>query len=90
MTSLSDDPADEQWLDDQAGRIVKYDAPGISVDMSLLEMLDVVNEGLIKGGEDPIAFDHDCREGICGSCGFMINGVQSSCFILSALEYFHK
>jgi succinate dehydrogenase / fumarate reductase iron-sulfur subunit len=43
--------------------------------MSFLEMLDVVNEGLIQKGEEPIAFDHDCREGICGSCGFMINGV---------------
>jgi succinate dehydrogenase / fumarate reductase iron-sulfur subunit len=45
-----------------------------SPDMSFLEMLDVVNEGLIAKGEDPIAFDHDCREGICGMCGFMING----------------
>ena len=43
--------------------------------MSFLEMLDVVNEGLIEKGEEPIAFDHDCREGICGSCGVMINGV---------------
>jgi succinate dehydrogenase / fumarate reductase, iron-sulfur subunit len=58
-----------------AGRIVSYDAPGISTDMSFLEMLDVVNERLIKAGDDPIAFDHDCREGICGSCGLMINGM---------------
>jgi succinate dehydrogenase / fumarate reductase, iron-sulfur subunit len=57
------------------GRMVRYDAPGISPDMSFLEMLDVVNESLIERGEDPIAFDHDCREGICGSCGMMINGV---------------
>jgi len=57
------------------GKMVRYDAPGISADMSFLEMLDVVNEGLIARGEEPIAFDHDCREGICGMCGFMINGV---------------
>jgi succinate dehydrogenase / fumarate reductase, iron-sulfur subunit len=57
------------------GRFVRYDAPGISPDMSFLEMLDVVNDRLIQSGESPIAFDHDCREGICGSCGMMINGV---------------
>ena len=56
------------------GRFVTYDAPNISTDMSFLEMLDVVNEGLTAKGEDPIAFDHDCREGICGSCGVTING----------------
>ncbi len=59
---------------DQPGRMVTYDAPDISPDMSFLEMLDVVNERLIAGGEEPIAFEHDCREGICGSCGLMING----------------
>jgi succinate dehydrogenase / fumarate reductase iron-sulfur subunit len=58
-----------------AGGLVRYDASDLSPDMSFLEMLDVVNEGLIHKGEDPIAFDHDCREGICGSCGMMINGV---------------
>ena len=58
-----------------AGRFVEYQAPGISPDASFLEMLDVVNERLIENGEVPIAFDHDCREGICGSCGLMINGV---------------
>src|SRR5215203_211828 len=58
-----------------AGSMVRYDAKDISPDMSFLEMLDVVNEGLIERGEDPIAFDHDCREGICGMCGLMINGV---------------
>ena len=57
------------------GRFVTYDATDVSPDMSFLEMLDVVNEGLITSGQDPIAFDHDCREGICGSCGVMINGV---------------
>jgi succinate dehydrogenase / fumarate reductase iron-sulfur subunit len=58
-----------------AGGFATYDARDVSPDMSFLEMLDVVNEGLIGRGEEPIAFDHDCREGICGSCGFMINGV---------------
>jgi succinate dehydrogenase / fumarate reductase iron-sulfur subunit len=58
-----------------AGSLVTYAAPDISPDMSFLEMLDVVNERLIGGGEEPIAFDHDCREGICGTCGLMINGV---------------
>src|SRR5499433_1798952 len=57
------------------GQFVEYTAEDISPDMSFLEMLDVVNEGLIKRGEDPIAFDHDCREGICGTCGMVINGV---------------
>jgi succinate dehydrogenase / fumarate reductase iron-sulfur subunit len=58
-----------------AGRFVEYQAKEITPDMSFLEMLDIVNEELIKKGEEPIAFDHDCREGICGSCGMMINGV---------------
>ena len=58
----------------QPGKMVTYDAPDISPDMSFLEMLDVVNERLILKGEDPIAFDHDCREGICGTCGMVING----------------
>jgi succinate dehydrogenase iron-sulfur subunit len=57
------------------GRFATYDAKDISPDMSFLEMLDVVNERLIGRGEDPIAFDHDCREGICGACGVVINGV---------------
>jgi succinate dehydrogenase / fumarate reductase iron-sulfur subunit len=56
------------------GRFVTYSAPGISPDMSFLEMLDVVNERLIESGDTPIAFDHDCREGICGTCGMVING----------------
>ncbi|HSM16016.1 MAG TPA: succinate dehydrogenase/fumarate reductase iron-sulfur subunit [Gemmatimonadales bacterium] len=59
----------------EAGRLVTYDVPDASPDMSFLEMLDVVNERLIERGEEPIAFDHDCREGICGSCSLMINGV---------------
>jgi succinate dehydrogenase / fumarate reductase iron-sulfur subunit len=60
---------------DAPGKMVRYDAPDVSPDMSFLEMLDVLNERLIERGESPIAFDHDCREGICGSCGLMINGV---------------
>ncbi len=56
------------------GRMVEYAAHDISPDMSFLEMLDVVNERLTEKGEEPIAFDHDCREGICGSCSLMING----------------
>jgi len=57
-----------------AGRFVTYKAEDISPDMSFLEMLDVVNERLIVRGDAPIAFDHDCREGICGTCGMVING----------------
>ena len=57
------------------GRMVRYEANDVNRDMSMLELLDVVNEGLILKGEEPIAFEHDCREGICGSCGFMINGI---------------
>jgi succinate dehydrogenase / fumarate reductase iron-sulfur subunit len=56
------------------GRFVTYEAPDISPDMSFLEMLDVVNERLVLKEEEPIAFDHDCREGICGTCGMVING----------------
>jgi succinate dehydrogenase / fumarate reductase, iron-sulfur subunit len=59
----------------EKGRIVEYAARDVSPDMSFLEMLDVVNEGLIERGEDPIAFDSDCREGICGMCSLVINGV---------------
>ena len=58
-----------------AGRMERYEARNVNPDMSFLEMLDVVNEKLIEAGAEPIAFEHDCREGICGSCGFMINGV---------------
>jgi succinate dehydrogenase / fumarate reductase iron-sulfur subunit len=56
------------------GRVVTYPVDGISPDMSFLEMLDVLNEQLIKTNEEPVAFDQDCREGICGSCAMMING----------------
>src|SRR5438034_11614871 len=57
------------------GRFVTYTAPNIGQDMSFLEMLDVVNDTLIRQAQDPIAFDSDCREGICGSCGLVVNGV---------------
>jgi succinate dehydrogenase / fumarate reductase iron-sulfur subunit len=57
------------------GGFVSYKAENVSSDMSFLEMLDIVNEGLIERGEEPIAFDHDCREGICGMCSLVINGV---------------
>src|SRR6058998_1439869 len=57
------------------GRLVDYVADHVSPDMSFLEMLDVVNEGLIKKGEDAIAFDSDCREGICGMCSLIVNGI---------------
>lgn len=60
---------------DDSGRFEEYDAKGIDTDMSFLEMLDVVNEGLNEDGKEPIAFDSDCREGICGSCSMVINGV---------------
>jgi len=59
----------------EKGRFEIYEAPEISTDMSFLEMLDVVNERLTLEGRDPIAFDHDCREGICGTCGNMVNGL---------------
>lgn len=60
---------------DQPGRLVDYTADKVHPDMSFLEMLDVVNDDLIRKGDDPIAFDSDCREGICGSCGVVINGI---------------
>ena len=56
------------------GQFVEYNLPDVSPDMSFLEMLDVLNQDLIKRGEDPVAFDSDCREGICGMCGLVING----------------
>jgi succinate dehydrogenase / fumarate reductase iron-sulfur subunit len=60
---------------DARGQFETYAAKDVSPDMSFLEMLDVVNEGLIAGGKDPIAFDSDCREGICGMCSLVINGI---------------
>jgi succinate dehydrogenase / fumarate reductase iron-sulfur subunit len=58
----------------ETGQLVTYRVDDVSPDMSFLEMLDVLNERLIHAGEEPVAFDHDCREGICGSCAMMING----------------
>ncbi|MCD6307245.1 MAG: succinate dehydrogenase/fumarate reductase iron-sulfur subunit [Deltaproteobacteria bacterium] len=60
---------------DSKGHLETYEARDISTDMSFLEMLDVINERLTLEGKEPIAFDHDCREGICGMCGAMINGI---------------
>lgn len=57
------------------GRFVAYQVKDVTPDMSFLEMLDALNEDLLDRGEPPVAFEHDCREGICGSCGFLINGV---------------
>lgn len=57
------------------GNFVRYPVESVNPDMSMLECLDVLNEQLIEAGDDPVAFEHDCREGICGSCGFMINGI---------------
>jgi len=65
------------WRQDNAedsGRFEEYDANGVDTDMSFLEMLDVVNEDLLEDGQEPIAFDSDCREGICGTCSMVING----------------
>ena len=64
----------QQNMDDK-GRMVAYGLEDVSEDMSFLEMLDVLNEQLTLSGEDPVAFDHDCREGICGACGVVINGI---------------
>lgn len=58
----------------QKGKMVDYQIDGIDGDMSFLEMLDILNNNLIEKGDDPVAFDHDCREGICGSCSLYING----------------
>jgi len=60
---------------DAAGQLVRYEMKDVSPDMSFLEMLDVLNEQLIAKGEEPVAFDSDCREGICGMCGLVIDGV---------------
>jgi succinate dehydrogenase / fumarate reductase, iron-sulfur subunit len=59
----------------ESGRIETYDAKGIPEESSFLEMLDIVNERIILSGGDPIHFDHDCREGICGACSLTINGI---------------
>src|SRR6202167_75940 len=58
-----------------SGRMMRYESANMNPDMSMLEALDVLNEELMLRGEEPVVFEHDCREGICGSCGFLINGV---------------
>ncbi len=60
---------------DAKGELVSYDVKDVSTEMSFLEMLDVLNEDLTKKGEEPVEFDSDCREGICGTCGIVINGI---------------
>jgi succinate dehydrogenase / fumarate reductase iron-sulfur subunit len=57
------------------GRMIRYEVSDVTADMSFLEVLDLLNERLILDGADPVAFDHDCREGICGACGLVINGI---------------
>lgn len=64
-----------QAAPDKTGQFVTYQVNGITPDMSFLEMLDVLNENLMKKGGDPVEFDNDCREGICGTCGMVINGI---------------
>ncbi|MDH7515205.1 MAG: succinate dehydrogenase/fumarate reductase iron-sulfur subunit [Bacteroidota bacterium] len=59
----------------EKGRMVTYELDGVSEDMSFLEMLDMLNEKLMRNGEEPVAFDHDCREGICGACSLAVNGI---------------
>ena len=59
----------------EEGRFARYEVPDVSPHMSFLEMLDVLNRRLVVAGEPPVAFDSDCREGICGTCGFLVNGV---------------
>jgi succinate dehydrogenase / fumarate reductase iron-sulfur subunit len=59
----------------EKGRMVRYEVPDVSQEASFLEMLDILNQALIAKGEEPVAFDHDCHEGICGMCGAMVNGV---------------
>lgn len=60
---------------EESGKFVNYSVNKVSADMSFLELLDMLNEQLIKSGDDPVEFDHDCREGICGSCNLVLNGL---------------
>lgn len=71
------------------GYFKNYEVSGIIPEMSFLEMLDVLNEDLLEKGEEPIAFEHDCREGICGSCGFMIDGVPHGSQVKSTTCQLH-
>ena len=72
---------------DDEGRFIEYDIDGLNEHMSFLEMLDVLNERLISKGEEPIAFDHDCREGICGSCSMNIGGVNTLACLKGIKEF---
>jgi succinate dehydrogenase / fumarate reductase, iron-sulfur subunit len=71
------------------GKMVRYEVPDVNHEMSFLEMLDVLNESLIAKGEEPVAFDHDCREGICGACGAMVNGVAHGPLAATTLCQLH-
>lgn len=73
----------------ETGAMVRYKLDGVSPHMSFLEMLDVLNEQLIKAGDEPVEFDHDCREGICGSCGLMVNGVAHGPMARTAVCQLH-
>jgi succinate dehydrogenase / fumarate reductase iron-sulfur subunit len=75
---------------DAPGRMAEYEARDISAEASFLEMLDVVNEELTRAGEEPIAFEHDCREGICGSCGVMINGRAHGGFHVATCQVYMR
>src|SRR5215471_13897979 len=78
-----------QKTTNHAGRMVRYEHTRVNHEMSFLEMLDVLNEELIAKGEDPVAFDHDCREGICGMCGAMVNGVAHGPLAATTLCQLH-
>jgi succinate dehydrogenase / fumarate reductase iron-sulfur subunit len=79
-----------QKTKDAPGRMVEYQARDIAPEASFLEMLDVVNEDLVQKGEEPIAFEHDCREGICGSCGVMINGKAHGGFHVATCQVYMR
>jgi succinate dehydrogenase / fumarate reductase iron-sulfur subunit len=77
-----------------AGRFLRYEVPDVNDHMSFLEMLDVLNQRLVEKGEAPVAFDSDCREGICGTCGFLVNGVahgplRNATICQTHLRHFH-
>ena len=69
---------------DHAGGFEAHRLNNVSTDLSLLEMLDLLNEELLAGGQRPVAFEHDCREGICGSCGFLVNGQPHGCLLYTS------
>ena len=78
----------------EQGKFLRYEVPDVSEHMSFLEMLDVLNARLVEKGEEPVAFDSDCREGICGTCGFMVNGeahgpLTKSTICQTHMRHFH-